>query len=335
MRWIFVLAMATLLLSCKNMRGPDVSRVAVDLKLERFDEDFFHADSNNLRPSLQQLAAKYPGFFPVFMNRIINADQSMPQDSMLMYVRSFLTAYRPVFDSSEKEFKSFEKYRDEVADGFRHVKYYFPNYALPKQLITFIGPLDGYGDILTDSAAVVGLQHHIGSDFSLYDDDWVVETYPKYLTQRFNPQTISVNAAVNIVNDMYPENKDDKTLLEQMIDKGKRLYLVELFLPDKEPHHIIGYTKTQYADCMKNERMIWDLFIKNNYLQVSDPAITKTYVGESPRTQELGEAAPGNIGAFTGWQIVRKYMDQHPETKPEALMVLDNNKLYEAVKYKP
>jgi uncharacterized protein YjaZ len=88
-------------------------------------------------------------------------------------------------------------------------------------------------------------------------------------------------------------------------------------------------------DAYKNEAVIWDLFLNNGLLNNTDPDVLKNYIGESPKTQELGEGAPGNIGTFSGWQIVKKYMDKFPETTLSALMRMDAREIYNQSKYKP
>ena len=77
------------------------------------------------------------------------------------------------------------------------------------------------------------------------------------------------------------------------------------------------------------------LFIKNNLLQVTDENMIKNYIGEAPKTQELGDASPGNIGAFAGWQIVKKFMDKKGNLSLPQLMATDNETIYQEAKYKP
>jgi hypothetical protein len=63
--------------------------------------------------------------------------------------------------------------------------------------------------------------------------------------------------------------------------------------------------------------------------------VIKNYIGESPKTQELGEASPGNIGSFAGWQIVKKYMDKNPGKTLKQLMSTDPELIFQEAKYKP
>lgn len=336
MRWISCLICILVFAGCGNSpKGPDVSGISVNLTLSRFEKDLFSLDSNKTITDLDPLIAKYKGFGENFMVAILNADPRWSNDTIAAYVNSFMSSHRSVYDTAMIVFKDFSPYEDEIKKGLQHVKFYFPSYTLPKQIITYIGPLDGYGDILSEDALIVGLHHHLGARFSLYRSEWVALTYPEYLTRRFTPSTISVNAMANIVNDIYPEKEEDKSLVMQMIQRGKRLYIMSKLLPEKEEYELIGYTKKQMDDCYAHEAQIWNLFIQNNLLRTIDNNIIKNYVGESPKTQELGEASPGNIGSFAGWQIVKKYMSANSSLGLDELIKKDEEEIFQASKYKP
>ena len=78
-----------------------------------------------------------------------------------------------------------------------------------------------------------------------------------------------------------------------------------------------------------------DLFVQNNLLQTIDNNVIKNYIGDGPKTQELGEASPGNIGSFAGWQIIKKYMQKNPKTGLKELMAIDAETIFAEAKYKP
>ena len=215
------------------------------------------------------------------------------------------------------------------------VKYYFPEYKFPKKIITFIGPFDGYSDVLTPDAFAVGLQLHMGSNFSFYNSPVAQDLFPSYIVQKFTPAYIPVNCIRNIADDMFPDKSDGRALIEQMVEKGKRLYLIDKFLPYTAEYLKIGYTEKQLKDCYTNEAVIWDFFLNNDLLNTADQNIVKNYIGEGPKTQELGEGSPGNIGAFSGWQIVKKYMEKNPKTSLQELMKMDPREIYSQSKYKP
>lgn len=326
----------TLFTACKSGPAvPDVSGIKVELHVARFEKDLFSADTTDFAARLDKLQARYPSFGENFLTTILNADPKWPADSTVAYVKGFMTAYRGLYDSSGIVFRDFSPYEQEIRQALQFLKYYFPNYKAPHQIITYIGPVDGYGDILTDDAIIVGLHQHLGKDYSLYQSGLVQETYPPYMSRRFTPEYISINCMKNIVLDMFPENMAEKPLVQQMVEKGKRLFLLSKLLPYKEEYLLIGYTKEQLKDVYAHEAQVWSLFTQNNLLQSIDNNATKNYVSEGPKTPELGEAAPGNIGSFAGWQIVKKYMDKNPGTTLLQLMAKDPEQLFQESKYKP
>jgi hypothetical protein len=336
MKYLFFILIPIVLFSCNHTEKiPDVSNVKVQLSTQRFEQDLFRLDSNNFNKGLQGLIHKFPSFGPNFIYTILGADAKWTSDSTAAYVKGFVSSYKKVFDSSQALFNNFLPYENEIKKGLQFVKYYFPNYKLPANIITYIGPLDGFGDILSDDGLVIGLQLHLGKDFSLYSSELVQQTYPDYISRRFEPGYITVNCLKNILLDLYPEKMEEKSLVQQMVEKGKRLYLLNKFLPHEEEYKLIGYTAAQLKDCYEHERNIWDLFVQNNLLQTIDDNVIKNYIGESPKTQELGDASPGNIGSFAGWQIVKKYMQKHEGLSLQQLMATDDDIIFQEAKYKP
>ncbi|MEO6488962.1 MAG: DUF2268 domain-containing putative Zn-dependent protease [Ferruginibacter sp.] len=335
MRLLISFLLAPLFFSCTQKKAPDVSDIKISLTTHRFEKDLFSLDTSKLASQLDQLIAKYPSFGENFLSTILNTDPRWTPDSAAMYVRGFITAYRQVFDSSEKVFADFSPFEKQIQNGLQFVHYYFPAYREPHNIITYIGPLDGYGDILSEDALIVGLHHHLGSNFSLYGQPLVQEVYAGYITSRFEPSYIPINCMKNIVMDIYPEKNEDRTLVDQMVEKGKRLYILSRLLPNTSENMLIGYTDKQLKDSYSHEAEIWNMFIQSNLLQTIDNNIIKNYIGEGPKTQELGEGSPGNIGSFAGWQIVKKYMEKTSGTKLPDLMNMPAETIFQQTKYKP
>lgn len=341
------LLVTIILFSCNSKKNiPDVSSIKVNIETKRFEQDFFAIDTVNVAESIKMILQKYPHFTPDFVENILGLDMDsllIPGNAQDKAVRLFIHDYAPIKDSSELLYKNFNKETDAIKNGLQFVKYYFPKYKLPESIITFIGPINAnfetsfgtQGDILTTYGFGIGLQLHLGSNFSFYKSREGEEQYPAYLANNFDAQHIPVNCMRNIIDDMYHDNSNGKPLVEQMVEKGRRLFLITKFLPYTPDNVCIGYTSEQMKDVYKNEAVIWDFFLNNNLLNNADQNTIKNYIGESPKTQELGEGAPGNLGTFSGLQIVRKYMEKFPETKLPDLMKIDPREIFNQAKYKP
>lgn len=333
--------------SCSNDKNrPDISAVKVDLKVERFDEAIYKIDTVDIAKSIASLQQKYPDFTRDYIENILglSADSlAFPGSRHADALKLFLRDYRVIKDSSNKIFGDFSKQKAEIETACRYVKYYFPKYTLPSRIYTFIGPVDAMfetsfgfqGDIKSPTAFGVALQFHLGENFSFYRSLQGQAQFPDYILRRLDPATISINCMKNVVDDLFPDNSAGRPLIEQMVEKGKRLYLLDKFVPDVDEHLKIGYTEKQLKDCYTNEAAIWGLFLNNDLLNNAEQNVLKNYIGDSPKTQELGEDAPGNIASFSGWQIVKLYMDKYPDTKLEDLMMLPARDVYAKSKYKP
>ena len=336
MRFIITFLVAAFFMSCTYFQNkPDTSNIHIQLSTQRFEKELFALDTNQLDQSYSQLLAKYPIFGKQFNDIILNANPLWTGDTLAIYLKEFIKAYSSIYDSSEKIYSDFTPYENEIKEAFTLFAFYFPSYTLPHQIITYIGPIDGYGDILTSDAFVVGLHHHLGRESVFYSSSIFQETYPSYITKRFEPDYIVINCIKTIIEDLYPVNSAEASLISQMIEEGKRIYLLEQILPNKEKYQLLAYTEKQFQACVEHEPQIWDLFIQNNLLQTVDKNIIKNYVGEGPTTQELGKDSPGNIGAFVGWQIVKKFMEKSTSVSLDKLMKTDNDYILQKAKYKP
>ncbi|MEO7316347.1 MAG: hypothetical protein ABIW47_14250 [Ginsengibacter sp.] len=335
------------LLSCNNnTRPPDVSSIKVELLTRPFEQDFFAMDTANIGTSLEKIMQKYPGFTGDFIYNILGLNL----DSMIhgnkeqqMAVKQFIRDYMPIKDSADVLYKDFKKYSGEIQKGLQYVKYYFPDYQLPKSVITFVGPLDAnfqtsfgvQGDVLTPDGLGIGLQLHLGGDFSFYKSAAGQSLYPAFISENFDADHIPINSMRNIADDLFEDKSSGKPLIEQMVEKGRFLFLISKFLPAKPDYMLIGYTKIQMDAAKENEGVIWSFFLNNDLLNTQEQDIIKNYIGESPKTAEFGDNAPGNLGSFAGWQIVKKFMDKYPETSLKELMQMDARDIYGKSKYKP
>jgi len=322
--------------SCKGKNIPDVSAIKVNLELQRFDKDFFAIDTNNIDQSLRQLHQKYPGFLQDFLFNIL-ALPSQPDSNKAVeqQVKLFIGSYKPLKDSADKIFTDVNASEKEVKRGLQFVKYYFPTYKLPAKLITFIGPINSYGNIVTTDALAVGLQLYMGRDYSLYQSQAGQEMYPAYISQRFEKEYIPVNCIKTIVDDIFPDNNAGQPLVEQMVQAGKRLYVLDQLMPEAADTLKTGYTKKQLDGCYANEGTIWSFFVQNDLLYTTDPTVTKDYMNDAPQTQAFGKESPGFIGQFTGWQIVKKWMAKNEKVSLEELLKTDPKTIFMQAKYKP
>jgi hypothetical protein len=292
--------------SCGNKKNiPDVSDISVDVKIDRFDKAFFSVDTNNIKQGLYNLTKQFPYFTNDFVVNVLGV-APLNDTSITSFIacRNFISTYNSLKDSLEPKFQNFDWLEKEL----KH----------------------------TPSALAIGLQLYAGKNFSFYTSVQGQEIYPKYISRRFEPPYITINCIKTIAEDLYPDNDENKSLIEQMIKKGKYWYLMDKFLPETADSLKTGFSQKQLDWCEKNEGSIWNFFLQSeNELYTIDPDIIKNYIGEAPNTAGMPDVSPGNIGQWVGWQIVKKYVEKNPNITPVELMSTPEKKIFDETKYKP
>src|SRR5205814_4743033 len=123
---------------------PDVSGIAITLQSERFEKDFFAVDTLHIDASLTALTKKHPGFTQDFLFNILGTSA----DSVGKDIRRFIGSYHGMYKMAEEKFRDIGPAEKEIKKSFQFIHYYFPAYKLPVKLVTFIGPINSYGNIL-------------------------------------------------------------------------------------------------------------------------------------------------------------------------------------------
>ena len=333
-----MLLVAAALTSCKNKKNtPDVSDIKIDLQVLRHEQDFFNADTSNLVQVLDSLQNKYGGFNRDFIYGIVGIEPF--EDSVISKLPRFITDYKSVYNESKKTLTNIDEEVKIIKHGLQLTKHYFPKYNLPVKLMTCIGPINSESAFIGVDYIGIGLQMYMGKGYSLYNSEMMQRDYPAYITRRFEKQYIPVNAIKTIVEDIntndYENSIVGKSLVEQMIDAGRKLYVLDKLLPDVADTLKTGYTTAQLQGSYDNEASIWSFFVQNDLLFSTDPNIIKDYMNDAPFTQALGEASPGFIGQFTGWQIVKKWMEKNDKKALDELLKTSPKQIFEEAKYKP
>jgi len=334
MKGLFIITItAVVLYGCGNRNIPDVSDIKVDVPIGRFDRDFFNADTVQTERAMMGVQQKYPFFFNDYIQNIVFADVQDTSLSVPDVINQYKRNIRPIFDSIQVKFPRTTELQEELEQGFRFVKYYYPSYKVPK-VVTYAGLIGDPSVALTSHAMAIGLQMYLGKKFSAYNTLEAIDKFPQYISRRFEPQYIAVNCFQNIALDIYPDKSQGLDLISQMIEKGKQWYLTDKFLPTTPDSLKTGFKQSQLDWTVANEGLIWNFILQSNDLYSSEPTIVQRFIGESPRTDGMPDASPGNIGQWVGWQIVKAYASKTGATLQQVLQA-DDKKIFEEAKYKP
>lgn len=324
------------LTACTHKNVPDVSKIAISVHIDRFDQDLDKLDTNNITPALQKLDQQYPTFLPSYIEHIMNFGPYSDTGQFVLLQTKMLVGnkdFRVLQDSINAHYKDVKKIEEELSQSFKFIKYYFPKFQPPTRVVTFSSMISNYGAVTVDSTLGIGLDMYLGADFPIYA---MLPDYPGYMVRKFSPEYIVPNCIQVLAQQLYPGGQPGDKLVIQLVNAGKHQYFMEQVMPYTDDSLRLGYTGEQVKWCFDNEQMIWQYFVQQDLLYKSDWQNNMHFMNDGPSTQGMPEGSPGRIGSFVGWRIVQAYMKAHPEVTLQQLM--DNKDamtIFQQSKYRP
>ncbi|MDW5287483.1 gliding motility lipoprotein GldB [Formosa sp. PL04] len=314
----FFLLIIITLVSCKNDSKvtDEVSNIEMPVTIERFDVDFAKAtpeDLEGLKTSYPFMFTKsYPDAF--WMEKI---QDTIQQELSEAVIKTF-----PITDDLEAEISSL----------FQHLKFYYPEFKAPRVIGT-----TSYVDyrnkvIVTDSIDLIALDTYLGPDHEFYLG------VQEYIRKGFIKDQIVVDLAdAYAIRYMLPMK--NKTLLDEMIFAGKRLYFKDLMIPFATDAEKIEYSTAELQWAEANEAYIWQYFVERELLFSTDSKLPARFINTAPFSKfylaDVDNQSPGRIGEYMGWQIVKAYMENNKEVSFKDMLNMSSEDIFNHSKFKP
>lgn len=326
--FVCLLIFALLCAGCHRKPGcipsPDISSIKVDLKIERLDKELMNVDNPD---DLGSLLKKHEIFSEIFLLK-----SQYPNDSI--FRRSIYGLIKdPHIDTLEMEidrvFGDFSDIRKDFEDAFKRIKYYYPDYKVPRIETVLSGmSKDMY---VSDSLIVLGLDYYLGEGARYRPIN-----IPNYMLKRYQRRNLVPNTFLFISEGFDKTDKNDHTLLADMLFYGKAFHFAKQMLPCVPDSVFLGYTPEEMKDIYASQEVIWANFIENQALYTTDENLKEKFISERPKTFEIGENCPGRIGRWIGWEIIKAFMDKNPDVKlPQLMADIHAQEIFVKSKFKP
>jgi hypothetical protein len=329
---ILLITLVSCLMGCSQKRvDPAAGAPNFPLQVEKFDSAFFEMDTFHMQTSMSKLQANYPNFTNDFITKVLMIQSA--QDTGM--IKTFIRIYMPVYKES-KTVNAIKFAKPILEDGFKHLHFFFPNYALSHKLTLFVGPLGLFKNILLKDAVAVGLQMYLGENSSWYQSEKMQFISPNYERRKLKPDYIAVDAVENIIEEM-PKLNEPINLLNQLIEAGKLQYILNACLPNLADSILFGFTNEQVRELKKEEAKIWDYIVAEKLLYTTNESDIAEIIQDQASNNIFGEVFPGNVGKFIGYKIVDAWMQQKEQSNIsfEALLQTPAQKIFNNAKYAP
>jgi hypothetical protein len=335
MRNVFFIVFFSLLFAfgCNNVNNDPAARAPhFTVNIERFDSAFFAMDTTHAKIAIQKLLNVCPSFGQDFITRMLLLKNADDTATIKAFYRNYLPIYKEV-----QNVNAIKIAKPAIEDAFKRLHFYFPKYALTHHVILFVGPLESYGNIITNNAIAVGLQMHMGASSKWYYDEHIQTIYPTYLSRRYTPDYIALSTVQNILSDIYLPSNQSQTLIAQMIEAGKIQYIMNACFPTTPDSLRFGFTNEHCINLKNQEVKIWTYLLHEKLSYATNPSDIDNFMQDAAFSSLFGESLPGNIGKYIGYKIVDAWMQQKAQkgTSMETLLNTTPDKIFETAAYNP
>jgi len=328
-----VLTCSLFLASCHdNNNAPDVSGIQVPFRSYDFYKDFSAVDSNNIARDLQQLERKYPTFLSFYLDALVGLSTNGVYSDTSEALHFFIAYkdFRQLFDTVNKVYPDTKDIDKQLTRLFQYTHYYDSSIVIPKEVYYYAAGLH-LAVFTREQTLGIGLDMFLGRNFAPYE----MVGIPYFRTIRHTRENIPVAAAKALYESKYPPVYDDKNLLALMIQQGKELYFMKKVLPGTADSLLLGYTAAQMQWCREQEQLIYNFFIKEQFLYETNQQKVMRYVTDGPSSAGMPPESPGNTGSYIGLRIIEQYAETTHASLADILKVQDAQKILQEAKYKP
>ncbi len=325
----FCTAMILLLAGCSGNNNCDDHPGGlenVDIEIQRLEKTLLNiADRDELSSFLDRepVIAEFFLRQSEYPNRQIMVDQLIRR-----FTNPYIDSLTAEIDQIHGDLKWLEK---DLEAAFSLLKHYYPEFDIP--VVKTVATGFDYDLFVSDSLIVIGLDYYMGPEAKYRP----MGTY-NYILKRYDQQYIvpSIMLLYGISSQFNHHDPDDETILSDMMSYGKSFYFAKSMLPCTPDSTLIWYSDREMAAVDANDDLVWSHFIENNLLFETSHLIKRKYLDERPKTYEIGTECPPRIATWLGWEIVKKYMDDHPEVSlPELMKITEARRIFEESKYRP
>lgn len=307
-----------------------IDEIPTVIEIKRFDKDFFAMKPQNIDTDLEALKKAYSEFYPFYQSDLMGWEPEKERAYCIALLSD--TNVQNVGDTIAQIFGDFSEQMAILDPAFKRFSHHFPELATP----TIYTP---YTEFLfrsaTDSAMLVlPLEMYLGENFPVYPSFDI----PAFIRRRMDKYHLPTVAMTAWLDQTIEPRAGGNRYLDAMIREGKILYYLETMLPETADTLLTGWTTDQLVWLKENEFQMWTFYISDNYLFSTDGAYYMPLLSDGPFTAapNIPPGSAPKIGAYSGWQIVKRYMAKNKDIGLlELMQEMDSDKILKESGYRP
>ena len=329
----FIIACLMALTACQHGRTYFPKDLETqEVEIVRFDRALLNVDESTVGQDIRVLYDEYPVFMPLWVEDILGIpswDTAILEQQLPKFLEDTLYGFKRTNALEREKFDDISDIQKPLNKAFTRIQWLYPEMEIPTLYLFisgFVTPI-----FMEDDLIGIGADMYLGSDYEYYNR--VVYEYQK---QTMRKECIPVDVVSAYLFRTMPYTSTKSRLLDQMIYRGKVMYLTAQLFDDLPGYEVMGWSKEQWKWCERNEEAIWHLVMDKRDLFKTESLVLTSYLNDGPFTSEISQDSPGRLGIWLGWRIVESYMTHNEEVTLQELMAEpDAQKILELSFYKP
>ena len=292
----------------------DVEPQQIDIV--RFDQALLNVRTESALDDVRVLYDEYPLFMPFFVENILGVptyDTAFLATQLPQFLNDTLYGFAQTNRREQELFADISDLQAELDKAFARVHFLYPELPLPTVYL-FVSGFNA-SVMFADEDIAVGADMYLGSDYEYYNR--VVHDYQKHTMRK---ECIPVDVVSAFLFRHMSYNSPKSRLLDNMIYRGKVMYMLAQIFSDLPPYEVMGYTPAQWDWCVRHERAAWNLIMDQRDLFKTESLLLTSYLNDGPFTAEISQDSPGRMGTWIGWRIVESFMNKHKDITLQQLI---------------
>tara|TARA_Y100000589_G_scaffold125894_1_gene119994 strand:- start:12657 stop:13616 length:960 start_codon:yes stop_codon:yes gene_type:complete len=284
----------------------------------RFEKEFFNIHPDSFDIDFPAIRNKYPNFF---------------SQSSVNYKHDVLLndTLRSVFDSVQILFSGSIPEIEKIQQSYCNYKRFFPDHNFA--LYTYVeGSFDfRYPVVCSSGNLFVSLELFLGKKHSFYN------SLPEYVKFSHDIDFLPSSCFLTLAS-MHIKKSPLNDFLSSILYHAKAHYFAKSMIPNVQEYQLFKCPKDKIDWCEKNEKVIWEYMIENEYLFSSSSDLIDRFVSLAPFSKfglDIDQFSPGSVGVWLGLQILESYAIKNDVPLNELLNETDYLKILNSSGYKP
>ncbi len=167
---------------------------------------------------------------------------------------------------------------------------------------------------IADSTLLLALNHYLGKTHDAYDG------FEEYIKRTKEAKYIPYDVVEALIGSFLPyETKGEDMLLAKMLYAGAIVTAKMQIVPNASLAQALGYNDDELDWVEENEMNLWRSLVSKELLYSTTYLDVKQLLMPAPNTSVLHADAPGRVGVYLGYKIIKSYLQKCPETTLQML----------------